>query len=72
MDARLRLAPNGAMRPNTAQNGKRSPRTTGTDGLLRINSNASNASAESTIPRLVKPRCPTITTPSGAPMAIAP
>ncbi|MNC54607.1 hypothetical protein D3C75_1040980 [compost metagenome] len=72
MDARLRLAPNGAMRPNTAQNGRRSPRITGTDGLLRISSSAASASSDSAIPRLEKPSCPTITTPNGAPMAIAP
>ncbi|MNV38979.1 hypothetical protein D3C71_1305430 [compost metagenome] len=72
MEARLRLAPNGAMRPNTAQNGRRSPRTTGTDGLLRISSNAARASTDSAIPKLAKPSSATITTPNGAPMAIAP
>ncbi|MNL25784.1 hypothetical protein D3C87_1472770 [compost metagenome] len=72
MDARLRLAPNGAMRPNTAQNGKRSPRTTGTEGLLRISTSAARASSDRAMPRLAKPSCCTMTTPSGAPMAIAP
>jgi hypothetical protein len=60
------------MRPNTAQNGRRSPRTTGTEGLLRISSSAMPANSDKAMPRLAKPRLPTITTPNGAPMAMAP
>ncbi|MNF99264.1 hypothetical protein D3C84_821570 [compost metagenome] len=60
------------MRPNTAQNGRRSPRTTGTEGLLRISSSANAANNDSAMPRLAKPYAATITTPNGAPIAMAP
>jgi hypothetical protein len=43
------------MRPNTAQKGRRSPRTTGTEGLLRISTRPSAASTDRAMPRLVKP-----------------
>ncbi|MNG30837.1 hypothetical protein D3C84_1165320 [compost metagenome] len=64
--------PQGATRPNAAQNGRRSPRTTGMEGLLRITSRASEASTVSIRPRVAKLTWSTSITPSGAPMAIAP
>ncbi|MNN95277.1 hypothetical protein D3C81_2140570 [compost metagenome] len=64
--------PHGATRANADQNGRRSPRTTGSEGLLRIASRASNASAVNSRPSVAKFTWSTSITPTGAPMAIAP